>query len=131
MPKDPTIPIRDCLAEIAILHEIAARMTLQAFRSDPIVRRSRVRDPDYLGGRAADSGRLARGLPDRAVGADKGHRQPYSSRVLSYLWQVITTDTHALKTVMESMLVRHAGEGCRDVRCVAAELAEISVIWRQ
>jgi hypothetical protein len=27
MPKDPTIAIRDCLAEIAILHEIAGRMT--------------------------------------------------------------------------------------------------------
>jgi uncharacterized protein with HEPN domain len=40
MPKDPTIAIRDCLAEIAILHEIEGRMTLQAFRSDPIVRRA-------------------------------------------------------------------------------------------
>jgi hypothetical protein len=36
MPKDPTIAIRDCLAEIAILHEIEGRMTLQAFGSDPI-----------------------------------------------------------------------------------------------
>jgi uncharacterized protein with HEPN domain len=40
MPKDPTIAIRDCLAEIAILHEIAARMTLETFRSDPIARRA-------------------------------------------------------------------------------------------
>jgi uncharacterized protein with HEPN domain len=40
MPKDPTIAIRDCLAEIAILHDIEGRMTLQAFRSDPIVRRA-------------------------------------------------------------------------------------------
>jgi uncharacterized protein with HEPN domain len=40
MPKDPTIAVRDCLAEIAILHEIEGRMTLQAFRSDPIVRRA-------------------------------------------------------------------------------------------
>ena len=40
MPKDPTIAIRDCLAEIAILHEVEGRMTLQAFRSDPIVRRA-------------------------------------------------------------------------------------------
>jgi hypothetical protein len=45
MPKDPTIAIRDCLAEIAILHEIERRMTLQAFRSDPP--RSCVRDPDH------------------------------------------------------------------------------------
>ena len=40
MSKDPTIAIRDCLAEIAILQEIAARMTLQTFRSDPIVCRA-------------------------------------------------------------------------------------------
>ena len=40
MPKDPTIAIRDCLAEIAILHEIEARTTLHAFRNDPIIRRA-------------------------------------------------------------------------------------------
>jgi hypothetical protein len=40
MPRDPTIAIRDCLAEIALLHEIAARMTLQGFRNDPIARRA-------------------------------------------------------------------------------------------
>jgi hypothetical protein len=40
MPKDPTIAVRDCLAEIAILHEIEAHTTLQAFRNDPIVRRA-------------------------------------------------------------------------------------------
>jgi uncharacterized protein with HEPN domain len=40
MPMDPTIAIRDCLAEIAILNDIAARMTLQSFRSDPIARRA-------------------------------------------------------------------------------------------
>ena len=32
MPRDPTIAIRDCLSEIAVLHDIAARMTLQSFR---------------------------------------------------------------------------------------------------
>jgi uncharacterized protein with HEPN domain len=26
-------------------------------------------------------------------------------------WEIITADTHALNTVMESMLARHAGEG--------------------
>ena len=40
MPKDPTIAIWDCLTEIAILYEIAARMTFPAFRSDPIARRA-------------------------------------------------------------------------------------------
>ncbi len=40
MPRDPTIAIRDCLAEIVVLREIAARITLQTFRSDPIARRA-------------------------------------------------------------------------------------------
>jgi len=40
VPKDPTIAIRDCLAEIAVLHGIEARTTLHTFRNDPIVRRA-------------------------------------------------------------------------------------------
>ena len=40
MPKDPIIAVRDCLTEIAILDDIAARMTLRSFRSDPIARRA-------------------------------------------------------------------------------------------
>jgi len=40
MRRDPTIAIRDCPAEIAFLEEIAARMTLRAFGSDPIARRA-------------------------------------------------------------------------------------------
>ena len=40
MPKDPKIAIRDCLAEIAVLHGIEARTTLHTFRNDPIVRRA-------------------------------------------------------------------------------------------
>jgi hypothetical protein len=36
MPKDPTIAIRDCLAEIAVLHEIEARTTLHAFSAASI-----------------------------------------------------------------------------------------------
>ncbi len=40
MPRDPTIAIRDCLAEIAVLQEMAERMTLHAFRSDAIARRA-------------------------------------------------------------------------------------------
>ena len=40
MPRDATIAIRDCLAEIAILIDIAARLTLDSFRSDPIARRA-------------------------------------------------------------------------------------------
>jgi uncharacterized protein with HEPN domain len=40
MTRDPTIAIRDCLAEIAILDDIVARMTLPSFRSDPIAPRA-------------------------------------------------------------------------------------------
>jgi hypothetical protein len=40
MPRDATIAIRDCLAEIAILTDIAARLTLDSFRSGPIARRA-------------------------------------------------------------------------------------------
>jgi uncharacterized protein with HEPN domain len=40
VPKDPTIAIRDCLAEIAVLHEIKGRTTLHDFRNDQIVRRA-------------------------------------------------------------------------------------------
>ena len=40
MPRDPTIAINDCLSEISLLHAIAARLTLSAFRTDPIARRA-------------------------------------------------------------------------------------------
>ena len=108
MPKDPTIAIRDCLAEIAILHEIEGRMTLQAFRSDPIVRRAAA----YAIQTISES---VRQIPDEPWGQIKGIgnriRHEYFRIDDAILWEIITTDTHALKTVMESMLARHAGEG--------------------
>ena len=115
MPKDPTIAIRDCLAEIAILHEIAARMTLQAFRSDPIARRAAayaiqtiseaVRHiPDnWLADFPTEPWGQIRGIGNRI-------RHEYFRIDDAILWEIVTTDTHALKTVMESMLARHAGE---------------------
>jgi uncharacterized protein with HEPN domain len=116
MPKDPTIAIRDCLAEIAILHEIEGRMTLQAFRSDPIVRRAAayaiqtiseaVRQiPDaWLADFPTEPWRQIKGIGNRI-------RHEYFRIDDAILWKAITTDTHALKTVMESMLARHACEG--------------------
>jgi uncharacterized protein with HEPN domain len=116
MPKDPTIAIRDCLAEIAILHEIEGRMNLRAFRSDPIVRRAAAyaiqtiseavrRVPDHW---LAD-------FPTEPWGQIKSIgnriRHEYFRIDDAILWEIITVDTHALKTVMESMLVRNAGEG--------------------
>ena len=116
MPKDPTIAIRDCLAEIAILHEIEGRMTLQAFRSDSIVRRAaayaiqtiseavRQIPDDWLADFPTEPWGQIKGIGNRI-------RHEYFRIDDAILWEVITTDTHALKTVMESMLVRHAGEG--------------------
>jgi uncharacterized protein with HEPN domain len=116
MPKDPTIAIRDCLAEIAILHEIEGRMNVQAFRSDPIVRRAaayaiqtiseavrRIPD-DWLADFPTEPWGQIKSIGNRI-------RHEYFRIDDAILWEIITADTHALKTVMESMLVRHAGEG--------------------
>ena len=116
MLKDPTIAIRDCLAEIAILHEIEGRMALQAFQSDPIVRRAAAYAIQTIS-------EAVRQIPDHWLadfptepwGQIKGIgnriRHEYFRIDDAILWEIVTTDTHALKTVMESMLARHAGEG--------------------
>jgi uncharacterized protein with HEPN domain len=113
MPKDPTIAIRDCLAEIAILHEIEGRMTLQAFRSDPIARRAaayaiqtiseavRQIPDDWLADFPTEPWGQIKGIGNRI-------RHEYFRIDDAILWEIITTDTHVLKTVMESMLARHA-----------------------
>jgi uncharacterized protein with HEPN domain len=118
MSKDPTIAIRDCLAEIAILHEIGGRMTLQDFRSDPIVRRAaayaiqtiseavRQIPDDWLADFPTEPWGQIKGIGNRI-------RHEYFRIDDAILWEIITTDTHALRTVMEAMLVRHAGEGSR------------------
>jgi uncharacterized protein with HEPN domain len=115
MPKDPTIAIRDCLAEIAILHGIEACTKLEAFGSDPIVRRAaayaiqtiseavrRIPD-DWLADFPTEPWAQIKGIGNRI-------RHEYFRIDDVILWEIITTDTHALKTVMEAMLVRHAGE---------------------
>ena len=115
MAKDPTIAIRDCLAEIAILHEIEARTKLEAFRSDPIVRRAaayaiqtiseavrRIPD-DWLAEFPTEPWAQIKGIGNRI-------RHEYFRIDDAILWEIITTDAHALKTVIEAMLVRHAGE---------------------
>jgi uncharacterized protein with HEPN domain len=118
MPKDPTIAIRDCLAEIAILHEIEGRMTLQAFRSDPIARRAaayaiqtiseavRHIPDDWLAGFPNQPWAQIKGIGNRI-------RHEYFRIDDAILWEIITSDTHTLKTVMEAMLARHTGEGSR------------------
>ncbi len=115
MPKDPTIAVRDCLAEIAILHGIEIRTTLEAFRNDPIVRRAAVYaiqtiseavrhiPDDWLADFPTEPWAQIKGIGNRI-------RHEYFRIDDAILWEIITTDTHALKTVMEAILVRHAGE---------------------
>lgn len=114
MAKDPTVAIRDCLAEIAVVHEIAARMTLEAFKSDPIVRRAaayaiqtiseaiRHIPDDWLADYPTEPWAQIKGIGNRI-------RHEYFRLDDAILWAIITTDTRALKTVMEAMLARHAG----------------------
>jgi len=115
MPRDPTIAIRDCLAEIAFLHDIAARMTLQSFRTDPIVRRAAayaiqtiseaVRQiPDnWLADFPTEPWGQIKRLGDRI-------RHEYFRIDDAILWEIVTTDAPALKMVLEAMLKRHAGD---------------------
>ena len=114
MPKDPITAIRDCLAEIAILDDIAARMTLRSFRSDPIARRAaayaiqtiseavrRIPD-DWLADFPAEPWAQIRGVGNRI-------RHEYFRIDDGILWEIITADAPALKAVMQSMLERQAG----------------------
>jgi len=110
MSKDPTIAIRDCLAEIAVLHQIAARMTLQTFRSDPIVQTISEAVRHIPDDRLAD-------FPTEPWGQIKGIgnriRHEYFRIVDAILWEIIITDTRSSKTVMKAMLARHSGAGPR------------------
>jgi len=102
-------------AEIAILHEIAARMTLQTFRNDPIMRRAaayaiqiiseavRHIPDDWLADFPTEPWAQIRSIGNRI-------RHEYYRIDDAILWEIVTTDTHALKTVMEAMLERHAGK---------------------
>jgi uncharacterized protein with HEPN domain len=113
MAKDPTIAIRDCLAEIEILRGIASRMTLVEFGNDPIVRRAAayaiqtiseaVRHiPDaWLADFPAEPWSQIKGIGNRI-------RHEYFRLDDALLWEIMTTDADALKAVMEAMLARHA-----------------------
>jgi uncharacterized protein with HEPN domain len=115
MSKDPTIAIRDCLMEIAILQQVAARMTLDAFRNDPIARRAaayaiqtiseavRQIPDDWLADFPTEPWGQIKNIGNRI-------RHEYFRLDDSILWEIITSDADALKTVMEKMLARHAGK---------------------
>jgi uncharacterized protein with HEPN domain len=118
MTKDPTIAIRDCLREIEILHEITAHTTLETFRMDPIARRAaayaiqtiseavRHLPDDWLADFPTEPWEQIKGIGNRI-------RHEYFRLDDAILWEIIATDTHALKTVMEAMLARHMGESGR------------------
>jgi uncharacterized protein with HEPN domain len=116
MPKDPTIAIRDCLAEIAILNGIAARMTLQTFRNDPIVRRAAAYAIQTISEavRHIPDGWLA-DFPTEPWGQIKGigNRHEYYRIDDAILWEIMVTDVHALKTALEEMLARHTSKSTK------------------
>jgi uncharacterized protein with HEPN domain len=113
--RDPIVAIRDCLAEIEFLHAIAARMTLDAFRSDPIARRAaayavqtisetvRHIPDDWLADYPTEPWAQIKGIGNRI-------RHEYFRLDDAILWDVITMQTHTLKSVMEAMLARHSGD---------------------
>jgi uncharacterized protein with HEPN domain len=94
------------------------RTTLDAFRNDPIDRRA-------AGYAIQTISEAVRRIPDdwladfptkpwgqiKAIGNRIRHE--YFRVDDAILWAVITTDALALKTVMEAMLARHAGNGTR------------------
>jgi len=100
--KDPTVAIRDCLAEIEVLHAIAARITLDAFRSDPIARRAaayavqtiseavRHIPDDWLADYPTEPWAQIKGIGNRI-------RHEYFRLDDTILWDVITKQTHALR----------------------------------
>ena len=115
MAKDPTVAIRDCLAEIAILRQIAEGMTLEAFKTDPITRRAaaysiqtiseavRHLPDDWLADYPAEPWAQIRGIGNRI-------RHEYFRLDDAILWEIITTDAPGLQEVMARMLARHSDE---------------------
>ena len=113
MSKDPLIAIRDCLTEIEILRQIAARTTLDTFRSDPVARRAaayaiqtiseavrRILD-DWLAEYPTEPWEQIKAIGNRI-------RHEYYRLDDAILWEIMTADASALKTVLQKMLTRHA-----------------------
>jgi uncharacterized protein with HEPN domain len=109
MAKDPTIAIRDCLTEIEVLRDIASRINLATFGSDPIARRAaayaiqtiseavRQIPDDWLADFPAEPWSQIKSIGNRI-------RHEYFRLDDALLWEIMTTDAATLKTVMESML---------------------------
>ena len=115
MSRGPLIAVRDCLTEITVLHDIAARMTPDAFRDDPVARRAAAYAIQTIS-------EAVRRIPDnwladyptqpwsqiRAIGNRIRHE--YYQLDDRILWEIMTSDASALKLVLESMLARHPKE---------------------
>lgn len=113
MAHDPIIAIRDVLAEIDLLHGIAGRMTLQLFKSDPIARHAaayaiqiiseavRQISDEWLADYPTEPWAQIKGIGNRI-------RHEFSDSTTRSSGRIITQDSHALKTVMQAMLERHA-----------------------
>jgi uncharacterized protein with HEPN domain len=102
--------------EIEVLQGIAGRMTLATFKNDSIVRRAAAYSIQSIS-------EAVRQIPDdwladfptqpwgqiKSIGNRIRHE--YFRLDDAILWEIITTDAPALKTVMEAMLARHSTQG--------------------
>jgi uncharacterized protein with HEPN domain len=106
------------LAEITVLDQIVAQMTLQAVRSDPIARRAAAYAIQTIS-------EAVRRIPDEWLAdfptepwaqiKSIGNRIRHECFAVddAILWEIMTADAPSLKTVMEGMLARHT----RDDAC--------------
>ena len=95
---------------------MALASRLHTFRNDPIVRRAAAYAIQTISeaARRIPDAWLA-DFPSEPWGQIKGIgnriRHEYFRVDGAILWDIIAKDTHALKTVMEAMLARHASDG--------------------
>jgi uncharacterized protein with HEPN domain len=102
MTNDAAIAIRDCLAEIAVLEDLAARLTLETFKGDPISRRAAAYAIQTIS-------EAVRRIPDEWLadyptvpwaqikGIGNRIRHEYFRVDDAILWQIITVETGPLR----------------------------------